>query len=148
MSTYSQGLHHIVFATKHRRPALVADHRRELFGYMYGIVKRLKCHLYRLNGVEDHVHFLVGLHPEMGPGTFVKEVKIGSGNWMRAGTLFPDFEYWQEGYGAFTKSWEDKDKVIEYIKNQEQHHRHESFLDELRRLVEESGLQWDDRYLP
>lgn len=148
MSTYSQCLHHVVFAPKHRRPALVAAHRRELFAYMNGIVKRLRFHLYRLNGVDDHVHFLVGLHPDVAPATFVQKIKLGSGNWMRKGGLFPDFDNWQEGYAVFTKSWRDKDTMIEYVKNQEEHHRHESFIDELRRLVEEAGLEWDDRYLP
>jgi REP element-mobilizing transposase RayT len=148
MSTFIQSLHHIIFATSRRRHTLVEAHRRELFGYMFGTIKGMDCHLYRLNGMADHVHLLVGLRPDMGPAGFVKTLKLSSGRWIRDSGVFPDFDHWQEGYGAFTKSWQDRDTVIEYIRNQEAHHRTETFEDELRRLVIEAGLEWDDRYLP
>ncbi len=148
MSTYSQCLHHVVFATKNRQPVLVEENRRQLFAYMHGIINRLDCHLYRLNGVEDHLHMLVGLHPTIAPSSFVQQIKLGSGNWIRSGELFPRFDHWQEGYGVFTISWNNKDRVIEYIKNQEEHHRKVSFVEELRQIVEEAGLTFDDRYLP
>ena len=148
MSTYFQSLHHIVFATKRRRRSLTEAHQRALFGYMFGVIRESGCHLYRLNGMEDHVHLLVGLRADMAPAGVVKTLKLSSGNWMRESGLFPDFDYWQEGYGAFTKSWQDRETVIEYIRNQQIHHRTETFEDELKRLVAEAGLEWDERYLP
>jgi putative transposase len=148
MSTYTKRLHHIVFGTKDRVPALVPEHRRLLFGYMHGIIKGLKCHLLRLNGVEDHLHLLVDLHSDVSLSTFVRTLKTSSGEWIRRSGTFPDFRYWQGGYGAFAVSWSDRDRVIEYIKNQEPHHRRESYLDEFRRLVEEAGLEWDGRFPP
>jgi putative transposase len=148
MATYSQCLHHIVFATKHRKPCLNAAHRRDLFAYLHGTIKRHKCHLYRINGVDEHIHLLVALHADLGTGEFVKIIKAASGNWMRNGTQFPEFEHWQEGYGAFTVSWKDKDPVIEYIKNQEDHHRTVPFLEEYRGMIERAGLAWNEEYLP
>lgn len=148
MSTYTQNLYHIVFGTRGRKPALLAAHRPRLFAYMAGIIENSRCHLYRLNGVEDHVHLLIDLHPGLALAELVKSLKIGSGNWARTSGLFPDFDHWQEGYGAFTRSWEHKDAVVDYIKNQEHHHKKETFVDELRRLVGEAGLPWDERYLP
>ena len=106
------------------------------------------CFVYRLNAVEDHLHVLVDIGPEMSPAKFVRVLKTSSNKWIKGSSYFPRFTAWQEGYGAFTKSWAEKDTVIEYIRNQEEHHRTVSFVEEFRRLVEEAGLVWDDRFLP
>ena len=60
---------------------------------------------------------------------------------------FPHFNGWQDGYGAFTASHSDKDRLVEYIKNQQEHHRKETFLDEYRRLLKEAGIEFDEKYL-
>jgi hypothetical protein len=43
---------------------------------------------------------------------------------------------------ARSSGWESRNGLIEYIKNQQEHHRRESFIDEFRRLLRESGLEW------
>lgn len=147
MSTYTQILYHIVFATKKRNPALRADRRQDLFRYIWGIIKNKKSHLYRLNGVEDHLHILTSLHPSVCLADFVKDMKVASSVWINRERVFPEFTRWQEGYGAFTLSLQEKDRVIEYIKGQEEHHNSLSYLDELRGLLKEAGVEFDERYL-
>ncbi len=147
MSTYTQIYYHIVFSTKDRVPALVADKRDDLFRYTWGILKNMDCHLYRINGVEDHVHILTGLHSTVCLSDLVKAVKTGAAKWMKENGLFPAFTYWQDGYGAFTVSHGDKDAVIEYIKNQEEHHKRVSFRDEFREMLVKFEVQFDERYL-
>ncbi len=66
MSTYTQILYQIVYSTKYRRPTLVKENRSELFKYIWGILKNKKCHLYRINGVEDHLHIVTHIHPSVG----------------------------------------------------------------------------------
>ena len=135
MSTYTQIYYHVVFSTKDRVPALAAARREELFRYIWGILKNKDCHLYRINGVDDHVHILASLHPTLALSDFVKIVKTSTSNWIREKMVFPEFTHWQDGYGAFTVSHGDRDTVIEYIKNQEEHHRHVSFQDEFREML-------------
>ena len=147
VSTYTHILYHIVFATKKRNPALTADRRQDLFRYIWGIIKNKKSHLYRLNGVEDHLHILTSLHPSVSLADFVKDIKVASSVWIQREGLFPEFTRWQEGYGAFTLSLREKDRVIEYIKGQEEHHARISYLDELRGLLKEAGVEFDERYL-
>lgn len=91
---------------------------------------------------------LTTVHSTMSLSSFVGEFKTSTGKWLRGHGGFPHFRYWQEGYGAFTESWGRRDGPIEDITGQLEHHRRESFLDEFRRLVEEAGLDWDDRYVP
>ncbi len=147
MSTYTQIFYQIVFGTKYRRPTIDRNHDIELYKYIYGITKEKKCKLYRINGIEDHIHIFTDLHPTVSLSNFVKDIKVASGIWMKDSGKFPLFEAWQNGYGAFTYSIRERDKIIDYVKNQKVHHAKETFYDEYKRLMIESGLEFDERYL-
>lgn len=147
MSTYTQILYQIVFATKNHEPTLTSEHRKQLFKYISGILNNKKCHLYQINGVEDHLHILTHLHPSVSLATLIKDIKVASSNMMKEESLFPSFQGWQDGYGAFTYSIDRKDTLINYIINQEKHHQVQSFRDEYRELLQEHGIEFDERYL-
>jgi putative transposase len=141
MSTFRQIYYQIVFSTKHRKYVLVEEHEDQLYKYIWGIVKNKNYRLYRINGMPDHIHLFVDLHPSISLSNFVKDIKIASNSWIKQSGLFPDFEEWQNGYGAFTYSEKDKEAVINYIKNQKEHHKHESFEDEYKKICcEQMGL--------
>ncbi len=145
--SYIQSYHHIVFATKNRVPALDSDHRRQLFKYLWGVLKNKDCHVYRMNGVEDHVHILTSIHQTLSVADLVRDLKTASSNWIRQEGLFSGFIGWQDGYGAFTKSHHDRDAVIEYIKDQVEHHRKVSFMEEFKALLQTEGIPFDERFL-
>ncbi|HLX61297.1 MAG TPA: IS200/IS605 family transposase [Planctomycetota bacterium] len=146
-NTYTQILYHIVFSTKERTPCVTAPRRNDLYAYMWGIVKELDCHLYRIGGVDDHVHVLTHLHPKTALSTYVEKLKTGSTNWVRRECIVAHWPGWQDGYGAFTLSFKEKDGVIEYIKNQEEHHKSVSFIEEYKQLLTDAGVEFDERYL-
>lgn len=147
MSTYTQILYQIVFSTKNREPTLVSTHRNDLFKYISGILENKKCHLYQINGVEDHLHILTHLHPSVALSSLVKDIKLASTKFIKEKGLFPAFNGWQDGYGAFTYSIDRKDILINYIKNQEDHHRLRTFREEYIELLKEHGVEYDERYL-
>ena len=72
MSTYTQILYQIVFSTKNREKTLQELNRNELFGYIWGILKKKECHLYRIGGVEDHLHIVTHIHPMIAPSVLIK----------------------------------------------------------------------------
>lgn len=148
MSTYTQILYHLVFSTKDRQPCLNADRREDLYKFIWGILQKKDCHLYRIGGVEDHIHILCGIHPSLSISTLVKDIKIATSRCIKAENMFPGFDGWQDGYGAFTCSWNERDRLIEYIKNQVNHHREISFRDELEMFLKEAGVEYDPKYLP
>ena len=84
MSTYTQTLYQIVFSTKNRELSLVKEGREKLFRYIWGILKNNKCHFYRINGVEDHIHILTSLHPSIALSDLVKDVKIASSKFIKS----------------------------------------------------------------
>ena len=118
-----------------------------MYQYVSGIVKNKNCKLYRINGVEDHIHICSDLHPSIRLADYVKDIKVATSIWMKENSRFPEFIGWQEGYGAFTSSIKEKDRIIEYVKNQKQHHKKEVFYDEYKRLLIENAIEFDERYL-
>ncbi|SDD05055.1 IS200/IS605 family transposase [Niabella drilacis] len=145
--SYRQIFYHVVFGTKYRRKTIEEENCEQLYKYISGIVKNNKCKLYRINGIADHIHLLSDLHPSVSLADYIRDIKVASSLWMKHSGLFPYFEGWQEGYGAFTYSLKQKDIVINYIKNQKEHHKKEPFHDEFKRLLIDNGVEFDERYL-
>ncbi len=147
MSTYTQILYQIIFSTKDRGKVLKEGKRPELFNYIWGVIKNNNCHLYQINGVENHIHILTHLHPSVALAELVKDVKISSSIMIKEKNLFPKFKEWQIGYGAFTYSIEAKERLIEYIINQEEHHRKITFVEEYKKILDEFKVKYDSKYL-
>ncbi len=145
--SYRKILYHIVFGTKYRKPTLNETHCTELYSYIWGIIKNKNCKLFQINGVEDHIHILSDLHPSICLADFIKDIKVASAIWMKQSRLFPDFEAWAEGYGAFTYSVKERDTLIGYIKRQKEHHKKTTFVDEFKALLTEHEISFDERYL-
>lgn len=147
MSSYRQILYHIIFKTKYHKPVIDPDHKKELYKYIWGIIKNKNCMLYQINGVRDHIHILSDLHPSVSLANFVKDIKVASSIWMKESGYFPDFEGWAEGYGAFTYAYRDKMMIVNYIKNQEKHHLKVSFKEEYIAFLRKFGVNYDDRFI-
>jgi len=147
MNSYRQSLHHIVFCTKSRKNTLPEAHHHELYKYIYGIINNRKSVVYRINGIENHIHIFCDLHSSIGVGDFVKEIKTAANKWIKASGNFPKFESWAEGYCSISYNLRDKDMIVNYIKNQKVHHKKVSFEDELRALLIENGIEFDEKYL-
>jgi putative transposase len=145
--SYRQIFYQIVFGTKDRQRTITGEHCEELYKYIWGIIKNRNCKLYRINGMEDHVHIFSDLHPSISLADYVKDIKVASSVWMKESGKFLHFQGWQQSYGAFTYSINEKDKVIDCIKNQKEHHKSESFYDEYKRLLIENAIKFDEAYL-
>ena len=147
MGTYKQIFYHIVFGTKNRESTLTEKHQEELYKYIWGVIKKRHCTLYRINAMEDHLHIFSDLHPAISLSNYINEIKVASSGWMKESGLFPRFTHWQEGYGAFTHSVKEKDNIIAYVKNQKQHHKTESFYDEYKRILIENEIPFEEKFL-
>jgi len=147
MSTYTQILYQIVFSTKNREKALIKVNREKLNRYIWGILNNKKCVLYRINGVEDHIHLATHIHPTIAVSSLIKDIKVSSSIWMKEQGLFPAFTAWQKGYGAFTYSIKEKEALVNYINNQEAHHKIMSFREEYIKLLKVHKIDFDEKYL-
>lgn len=117
--------------------------RQDLHRYMAGVIKGLEAKPIIVNGVADHVHVLMGIKPSQAISDLVRELKKASSNW--AATRSRGFG-WQTGYAAFAVSSSDTGSVTFYIAGQESHHRQVTWDEELRALLAEHGIEFDERF--
>ena len=147
MSTYIQILYQIVFSTKYREKTLEKGNRETLYKYIAGIINNKNCKLYEIGGIEDHIHIVFQLHPSVSLSSLVKDIKIASNLYIKKNQLFKNFTGWQEGYGAFTYSIKDKERLINYVKNQEKHHGMNTYIMEYKELLNENDIDFEEKYL-
>ncbi|WP_417729936.1 IS200/IS605 family transposase [Rosistilla oblonga] len=144
MSTHQQLLYHIVFSVKDRRPLLQDDALlAQVWSYMAGIAKNLEGFAIKIGGFYDHAHVLVRIPAKIAVADFVGALKSNSSrqvNDARAGKL--KF-HWQDGYGAFTVSPSQADRVVRYIQNQLTHHAKQTFQDEYLALLAKHEIEFD-----
>lgn len=138
---------HIVFSTKHRQPLIHPPFEQELHAYIGGICRELESPVLIVGGYTDHVHILCMLSKKVALMAFVQKIKASSSKWYK--TKHPELQnfYWQDGYGAFSVSSGNIDSIINYIKNQHEHHSKKSFQEEYRMLLKEYNVEYDERYV-
>jgi len=145
---YTKLIYHIIFRTHQGTASIAEAYERDLYMYIFGFCKNHQCQLYRINGMPDHIHMLVSLHPTIAIASFVHDLKIATNNFMSANRdRFPEFVKWEQGYCALTYSEADKERIIQYIINQKEHHRKLSARDELIALLQKYGVEYDERYI-
>lgn len=129
-----------------RHPWLQKEIRDEVHRYLGGIVKGRDGNPRSIGGVEDHVHLLVSLNSTHCLSDFMRELKKHSSMWIKARFQMPKFA-WQDGYFAVTVSPTARGGVRRYIENQAEHHRKLTYREELMNLLEQAGIEYDERYL-
>lgn len=147
MSTYSQIYIHVVFAVKYRDALIQPEWETELYKYITGIVQNKEQKMLSINGMPDHLHFLIGMKPSCTLSDLVREVKKSSNAFIKEKrfTLF-NFQ-WQEGFGAFSYSHSNLDNVISYIMKQKEHHKKQTFKDEYMTFLKNFAVEYKDEYL-
>jgi putative transposase len=145
--TFSQIYIQIVFAIKGRQNLINASFEEEVYKYISGIVTGKDQKSLAVNGMPDHIHILTGLKPAMRISDLVRDIKNNSSNFINDKGWLKNKFSWQEGYGAFSYSESNYGKVIDYIKNQKQHHRKQTFRQEYVSFLKKFNVPFDEKYL-
>ncbi|MFZ5553716.1 MAG: IS200/IS605 family transposase [Bacteroidota bacterium] len=146
-NTYSQHFFHVVFAVRHRESLIHQEIKEDLYKYMSGIITNQNQKLFIINGVPDHVHLLLNCKPDINLSSLIREVKEHSSKFINSTGLLRGKFYWQSGFGSFTISKRELPNIINYIKNQEKHHRSKSFREEYLELLNEYDIEFREEYL-
>jgi len=114
---------HFVWATWDREPLITPDIERRLYRNMVNEAQKMNCKVLAINGMPEHVHFVVKIPTTITIANLMKQVKGVSSHFVNE-TLQPETKFkWQGSYGAFTVSRWDLDKIIAYVKRQKEHHQ-------------------------
>ena len=145
--TLTSLLVHLIFSTKNRVSIITPEVEPDLFAYMGGILKNCESRLLDAGGTSDHVHLLVSQSKNIALSALMKELKKSSSAWSKtAGRRFQDF-HWQDGCGAFSISQRVMPEMKRYLANQKEHHRKQTFQEELIQFLEEYEIEYDEQYL-
>ena len=146
--TYTQLTYHVVFSTNGRRALISERIRARLHAYLGAAINDSFGRVRRVGGTADRVHILLDLHQSHAVADCLRVIKSNSSAWVHG--TFPrlrDFA-WQEGYSAFSVSKSNISQVVQYIKNQRQHHKTVTFEDELKIFLKKHNIEYNPKYFP
>ena len=146
-NTFTQIYIQIVFTVQGKLNLIHETHKEELHKYITGIVSKRNQKLLAINCMPDHVHVFVGMTPDIALSDLVRDIKAGSSKFINDNKWIRSKFRWQKGFGAFSYSDSQIDRVVKYINNQEQHHRKRSFKDEYYEFLQKYNVNFDERYL-
>jgi REP element-mobilizing transposase RayT len=115
--------------------------------YIAAIMQNNAHTMIAINNMPDHIHILIGLNPAQSISNIMQMVKGDSSEWINKEKLTEQKFCWQNGYGAFSYSRSQIDRVAKYIAHQQEHHRKQEFLEEYRQMLNKFAIDYDDRYI-
>ncbi len=145
--SYTNLLYHVVFSTKERHPWLDPEISTRLYDYLGGAIRSEGGTSMSINGCADHIHILAKLRQDKAVSDVLRAIKANSSGWIHFTFRALRGFAWQSGYGAFSVSQSQVEKVQRYIANQQRHHQRVSFKEELIALLDAHGIEYDERYL-
>ncbi len=146
-NTYTQIYIQVVFAVQERANLIKPEFKDELYKYIAGIIRNQGQKLLIINGVEDHVHLLIGMKPNVALSDLIRDVKANSSKFINEKGWIKGKFNWQEGFGAFSYGHSQLDSIIGYIQNQEEHHREKSFKDEYLSFLRKFDIAFRDEFI-
>ena len=146
-NTYTQINIQAVFAVKGRENLLNDQFIHPLFAYISGILKNLNQYPLAVGGYENHVHIFFEQNPNSSLSDIMEKVKANSSKWINENNFVPGHFEWQRGYGGFSYARRQRNEIIKYIMNQEEHHRLLTFQEEYLDILMKYGIKFNDQYL-
>jgi len=147
-NSFSEIYIHHVSAVKYRQCLILPDFEEQLHHYIVGVIKGLNQTPIQVNGMPDHIHIAARLRPAMAPATFIQKVKGNSSKWINDNGFLTRKFAWQVGGATFSVSRTHVEALRNYIKNQKEHHRKNSFRSEYLKLLNRNGIEPDEGHLP
>lgn len=146
-NTYINIILHLVFAVKNRENIIPSSRKEEVYRYISGSFERRGHHVIEIGGTTNHIHILFRYNPNELLSDLVRDIKSSSSVFISKNRISPFLFNWQRGYGCFSVDCGSTDKICEYIRNQEEHHKAYQIKDELRRLLKRCGMAYSEEYL-
>ncbi len=137
----------VVFAVQNRKALILPSFEERLYKYITGIVQNQGQKLLAINGTTDHIHIFFGMKPTCRLSDLVRDIKSDSSVFIKENKLSRFKFNWQEGYGAFSYSYSQKQDVIEYVMNQKKHHKKRTFRQEYLDFLKKFNVDYNEKYL-
>ena len=149
-NTYASLIIHVIFSTKNRENLISRDIEARVWAYLGGMARENDFKALCVGGIENHVHLLLSLPPDLTVSKAVQLIKGGSSAWVKE--AFPRVPgignfAWQDGYAAFSVSKSQVEEVRQYIEKQREHHSVKTFEEEYRAFLARHEVVSEEKYL-
>ncbi len=131
---------HCVWGTKNRLPYLSDEIRDTIITHILSNAKQKNIYIDSLNGYKDHIHCLLSLDPDQTLSKTIQMIKGESSYWINKSKLTKFRFEWAVEYFGISVSESQIQKVRNYIKNQEEHHKIKTWEEEYNEFLKEYGF--------
>lgn len=138
---------HLVFHIKYTSVTICEEDLPKLFAYIDGIIVNKNAMVLQIGGTTDHLHILCTLPRTLSMSDFVEDIKKNSSKWIKTISPYYSLFAWQGGYGIFSVSASQVDKVKEYVMNQKEHHRKRTFQEEYEAFLKAYNIEYSPEYV-
>lgn len=145
--TFSKIYIHVVFAVKNRHALIQSSWEEQLYKYITGIVQNKGQKMLAINGTSNHIHFLIGMKPSCCLSDLVREIKKSTNNFIKENKYTNCHFAWQEGFGSFSYGHSQISFISEYVLNQKEHHKNNTFREEYIKILNAFEVEYDQEYL-
>jgi REP element-mobilizing transposase RayT len=146
-NTFTQIYLQLIFAIQNRISLIQPSWKDELYKYITGIIQTNKHKLLIINGTSNHIHILIDYKPHQLIPELLQHIKGHSSKWINQRGFVKGKFQWQQGYGAFSYSKSQISRVIEYIENQQEHHKVKTFREEYLEILDKFQISYDKEYV-
>jgi REP element-mobilizing transposase RayT len=138
---------HFIWSTKSRKRLVDPLWCHRLHSYLGSIALAKNSRIIEVNTQPDHIHLYASMPSTMSIAYYVNALKANSTRWIHETIRNRKWFSWQAGYAAFSVSKSAEKGVIEYIRNQQEHHKRRSFEEELVEFLNRHQIEYDPRYI-
>ncbi len=121
--------------------------QEHLYEFIGGIIRDEGGVLDIIGGTQDHIHLLVRWHTDSSVADLVRNIKSRSSRWIHETSPAHGAFHWQTGYGVFSVSLSQADKVRQYVGNQHEHHKKKTYEEEFIELLQAHKIEYDELYI-
>ncbi len=131
---------HCVWGTKNRVPCLYPGRKYEVINHIRTNAASKDIHIDFLNGHTEHLHCLLMLGCDQALSKVMQLIKGESAHWINKIQLIKTRFEWADEYYAASISESHINRVRNYIRNQESHHRSKTWDQECEEYIRQHGF--------
>jgi len=122
-NVYSEINLHMIWHTKNDEPVLQASIESRVHHYLqHQTLKTKGLFFHAVGGTDDHVHLVATIPPSLLISEWIGRLKGGGSFHINHEIANRKLLDWQMGYGVVSFATKDLPWIIEYVKNQREHH--------------------------
>ncbi len=135
---YSEINLHFTWHVKESLPIISPEIEPRLYREIRSYALKSKGLIFHeVGGTETHIHIAVSIPPTLVISEWIGRLKGASSHYVNHELVNRKLLEWQAGYGVVSFGTKDLEWVVNYVRNQKEHHRNGTTVERLERIASE-----------